>query len=128
MKTDPFRTGDKLRKLREDHNYTQEYVAEMLGVAPSTLSDYEHGKVRVNMEALEKAAKLFNVDMTLFFSTEPLTFNVHDNHVARDMVQYQNNDNKEFMERMWSHLEERSKRFEELYSKTLDLFERLAKK
>ena len=79
---DPFGIGEKLRKLREYHNFTQEYVAEQLNVRPNTLSDYEHGKVRVSREKLELAAQLFKVDVNLFFSREPLTFNISDGRGA----------------------------------------------
>jgi len=91
---DPFGAGDKLRKLREYEDWTQEYVAAQMGIAKNTLSDYELSKVRISREKLELAAALFKVDVNLFFSPDPLTFNLHGNHgtqvarVGNDLVQH----------------------------------------
>ena len=95
---DPFGAGDKLRKLREYEDWTQEYVAAQMGIAKNTLSDYELSKVRISREKLELAAALFEVDVNLFFSPDPLTFNLHGNHgtqvarVGNDLVQHKRTD------------------------------------
>lgn len=128
---DPFGIGDKLRKLREYNNYTQEYVAEQLNVRPNTLSDYERGKVRVSREKLELASKLFQVDMNLFFSQEPLTFNIRDGRGATNgynVIQDLHISNEKLNERLLAHIEERSKRTEDLFAKTLELFEQVMKR
>lgn len=131
---DPFYAGDKLRKLREFHNYTQEYVAEVLGIKPNTLSDYERSKVRISREKLELAAQLFKVDVGLFFSPDPLTFNLHGDHgtqvghVGNDLVQEQNNRDDAMFKRLMDHVEERSRKLEELYARTIDLFDRFTRR
>ena len=36
--------GERLKFLRQLHGYTQKEVGEKLGVSPSVISGYEHGK------------------------------------------------------------------------------------
>lgn len=52
-----------IRNLREDNDYTQEYVAKILNVGQRTYADYELGKTRIPLDSMIKLAKLYNVDM-----------------------------------------------------------------
>ena len=54
---------ERIRALREDHDYNQTLVANAIHVAQTTYSDYEKGKVRIPIECLIKLAKFYNVDM-----------------------------------------------------------------
>ena len=54
---------DRIRALREDNDYNQATVSEVLHVAQTTYSDYEKGKVRIPLECLIELAKFYNVDM-----------------------------------------------------------------
>lgn len=53
----------KLKELRKAHNYTQDYVAEVLGVVRQTYSHYETGKRTPDAEALYKLAGLYNISI-----------------------------------------------------------------
>lgn len=53
----------KLKELRKVHNYTQDYVAEVLGVVRQTYSHYETGKRTPDAEALYKLAGLYNISI-----------------------------------------------------------------
>lgn len=52
-----------IRNLREDHDYTQAYVASKLNVGQRTYADYELGKTRIPLDSMIKLAKLYNVSM-----------------------------------------------------------------
>lgn len=57
-------TGERLTDLRREHNLTLEQVAEQTGIVKSTLSNYENDrKPDVNLNALEKLAALYHVDI-----------------------------------------------------------------
>lgn len=58
-------TGERLTDLRREHNLTLEQVAEQTGIVKSTLSNYENDRKPpdVNLNALEKLAALYHVDM-----------------------------------------------------------------
>lgn len=63
----------RLRELREDHDYTQKYVAKILGLSQRGYSHYETGHYELTVSALIKLSKLYNVsaDYILGLSEEP---------------------------------------------------------
>lgn len=54
---------DKIKCLRKKQNYTQQQVADILGIDRSTYSFYEIGKTRPKLEILKSIAKIFNVSV-----------------------------------------------------------------
>ena len=54
---------ERMRALREDNDYKQSFVAEVIHVAQTTYSDYEHGRVRIHVECLVELARFYNVDL-----------------------------------------------------------------
>lgn len=55
--------SQKLRDLREDNDLSQKEVANILQVAQTTYSDYEHGYVRIPVECLIELAAYYDVDL-----------------------------------------------------------------
>lgn len=53
-------TGDKIAKLRKEHNYTQEQLAELLGVSRQSISKYESGLAYPETAKLIKLSELFD--------------------------------------------------------------------
>lgn len=51
----------RIRDLREDHDYTQEYVASYLGMKQSQYSRYERGLRDTPTDVLIALVKLYNV-------------------------------------------------------------------
>jgi len=125
---DPFHTGHKLRRLREDDRYTLEDAADRLKVGRTTLSDYELGVVLPTRSVLEKAAVLYKVDLGLFYSTERLPFNQHNNQQANGYVNEQHNTDKELRDRLLAHIEDRANKTDELFARFFALFEQQMKK
>ena len=54
---------NRIRSLREDNDYSQEYIARLLHIGQRTYSDYEHGETRIPLDSMIILAKLYNVDM-----------------------------------------------------------------
>ncbi|MDE6767542.1 MAG: helix-turn-helix domain-containing protein, partial [Eubacterium sp.] len=54
---------DKIKYLRKKQNYTQQQVADILGIDRSTYSFYEIGKTRPKLEMLKSLAKIFKVSV-----------------------------------------------------------------
>ena len=50
----------RIRDLREDHDYTQQYVASKLHIQQNTYSQYETGKRQIFIEILIKLADLYH--------------------------------------------------------------------
>lgn len=49
--------------MREDNDYTQSQVAELLHIGQRTYADYELGKTRIPVDSLIILAKFYDVDM-----------------------------------------------------------------
>ena len=54
---------ERMKALREDHDYNQTKVAKAIHVAQTTYSDYEKGKVRIHIECLIELARFYDVSM-----------------------------------------------------------------
>ena len=52
-----------IRNLREDHDYTQAYVASKLGISQRAYAHYEIGDRKISLEMAIELAKLLEVDM-----------------------------------------------------------------
>lgn len=53
--------NERLKLLRKKHNLTQSALAEILGIAKTTLAAYEQGKNEPSMDMIKKIATYFNV-------------------------------------------------------------------
>ncbi len=53
----------RMRMLRRYYDYTQKQIAELLHVAQSTYSDYEHGRANIPIDSLVVLAKLYGVSL-----------------------------------------------------------------
>ncbi len=53
----------RLKELRKAHGYTQDYVAEFLGLVRQTYSHYETGKRSPSPEILFKLAGLYSISV-----------------------------------------------------------------
>ena len=53
--------GIKIRKIRELKNYTQEYMAQQLGIAQNSYSRYENPETDVKSELLKQIAEILEV-------------------------------------------------------------------
>lgn len=65
-------TGQKLRLLREYRNYSQEYIAEKLGITQNAYSRIENNQTRLTAERLEKLAIILEISpLELLSEKEP---------------------------------------------------------
>jgi transcriptional regulator with XRE-family HTH domain len=54
--------SEKLKKLRDDRNWSQQTVADLMSISRSTISRYETGESAPSYERLVKFAELYQVD------------------------------------------------------------------
>lgn len=54
---------EKVRKMREFRNYTQEYMAEQLNLSQRAYSSLENGKTQLSVERLVDICKLLDVSV-----------------------------------------------------------------
>ena len=55
--------GYKIRRLRENKNYTQQYMADQLGISQSAYSLIEADEIKPTNEKLIKISELMEVDI-----------------------------------------------------------------
>ncbi|MBO7179604.1 MAG: helix-turn-helix transcriptional regulator [Clostridia bacterium] len=53
----------RVRDLREDNDYTQKQIAEILKIHQTTYSDYELGNLNIPIDVLIELAKLYNTSI-----------------------------------------------------------------
>lgn len=62
--------GRNLKALREANGYTQEQVANFLGIGRSAYANYEAGERDTPMEVMERASELFGCELALLFDED----------------------------------------------------------
>ena len=65
---------EKLKALRIRNHFTQQDIADRLGVTRSTVSNFEIGRRKPEIDVLEKLAAIYNVDLN-YFATQPICAN-----------------------------------------------------
>ena len=55
--------NERIRELREDHNLTQQKIADLLNIGQRTYSDYESGKTRIPIDSILVLARYYNVSL-----------------------------------------------------------------
>ena len=65
---------DKIKALRLRNHKTQQEVADMLGVTRATISNFELGRRKPEIELMEKLADIYGVDLN-YFAASPIIAN-----------------------------------------------------
>lgn len=60
--------GQRLRHLREDFGYTQEYISTLLNVERQTYTNYENGYRTPPLESLVQLSDLFGISLDYLIS------------------------------------------------------------
>lgn len=59
---------NNIRAIRNKLGYTQEVVADVLGIARTTYSEYETKNIDIPSDTLEKLSDFFGVELASFFT------------------------------------------------------------
>ena len=71
---------DRIKEERKLAGYSQEEVADYLGIDRSTYTYYETGKIKIPLDVIDRIASLFSISKTFYLETrtQPLVFNQED--------------------------------------------------
>ena len=61
----------RLRDLREDHDKTQQQIADVLGTSQTMYARYERGANELPVRHLISLCRLYNISADYFLDTEP---------------------------------------------------------
>lgn len=120
--------GNKLRMLREVNNYTQEYVASVLDIAPNTYSLLEKGQATFSIERIEKLAQLYKLDVSDFLrlSDQTIIHHItHSNGICSENVNIHHNGLEADERQMYK---DTIARLEEQNNKLMNLIDKLSEK
>ncbi|MWB93072.1 helix-turn-helix domain-containing protein [Flavobacterium sp. GA093] len=62
--------GDKIKSIRKLKNYTQEYIAEQLGITQAGYSKIEKGKTRMSLEKLQQLSLILELPIEKIINFE----------------------------------------------------------
>lgn len=65
--------GQRIKKIRKSKKYTQEKLAELIGIEPQSLSYMETGKFSPSPDTLQKLGEILNVKPYEFYYFEDIT-------------------------------------------------------
>ena len=80
--------GEKIRMIRELRNYSQEYVAEKLGIKQNSYSKIENNQTKLTAEMLQKIATLFGVSPMDIINQQPAIVNMQPNQGTQQAIGY----------------------------------------
>ena len=83
--------SDNIKKVRELRNFSQEYVAQELGISQSSYARIESGEVIPKVDRLQRIAEILDVDISFLLNTTNV-FNLVFNATANQSG-YINNQN-----------------------------------
>lgn len=81
-------TGEKIAKLRKENNYTQEQLAEVLGVSRQAVSRWETDQMYPDTEKMIVISKVFDCTMDYLLKEE-----IEDRHANTVQVEHEKNGN-----------------------------------
>ena len=98
-----MKIGDKIKKLRELKNYTQQYMAEEMDLSLSGYGKIERNETDISISRLEKIAKILNTDVSSILNFDDKhIFNITDNKQANISLGDQNINQMEIIEKIIS--------------------------
>ncbi len=111
-----MKIGNKIKKIRELKNYTQEYMADRLGINQSGYSRLENDTSDITLSQIEKLSEIFNMRVEdLMTFDEKVVFNNYGTLNDKNFSIHYNNMNDKERELYEKALE--------LHSKTIKLLE-----
>lgn len=74
--------GIQIQKIRKQKKYTQEHLAELIGIEVPSLSNIETGKYAPSIETLQKLSEVLQVKPWEFYYFNELT----DNEMKQELI------------------------------------------
>lgn len=71
--------GRNLRTLRANRGYTQEKIADLLGISQTTYSKLENNEGKPDLNLIEKIASVYDVDVFEILKEDGLSFYNREN-------------------------------------------------
>ena len=118
-----FKVGNKVKRLRELKNYTQEYMADKLGISQTQFSKLERDESEISISRLQEISDIFEMKIEDILSfDERFIFNSFNNEQSAVNIY-----NQQVNEQMQKLYEDKIKLMEEIIKLKNDEIARLKK-
>ena len=78
--------GKHIRAIRIERHYTQEYIANMIGVNVSHISNIENNRVKVSLTALVAICEALGVTVDYILKNEYTATNAIDHEIIKELA------------------------------------------
>ena len=78
--------GEKIKMIRELRNYSQEYVAERVGIKQNSYSKIELNQTKLTAEMLQKIADVLQVSPMDIMNQQPAIINLQPNQGTQQAI------------------------------------------
>lgn len=92
--------GEKIKTIRELRGFSQQHMANELGIAQNSYSKIETGQTKLTADTLKKIADLLGVSPVDILSHHPAIINLESNHGAQGHIENFYSYQREFVEKM----------------------------
>ena len=94
--------GEKIKTIRELRGFSQQYMANELGIAQNSYSKTETGQTKLSADSLKKIADLLGVSPIDILSNHPAIINFESNHGTQGIAHIEHfyTFQKEFVEKL----------------------------
>jgi transcriptional regulator with XRE-family HTH domain len=93
--------GNKIKRFREQRNYTQQYMSDRLKISQNTYSKIETGGIKLTVERLNQIAEVLEVPVEQILSSDNQVFNFHNSNIEKfyGYIETLHEDNKELTQK-----------------------------
>lgn len=122
--------GEKIRMIRELRGFSQEYMADKLGIKQNGYSKIELNQTRLTAEMLEKISKELGVTPIDILSHQPTVVNMASNHGTQGIghIEHFYADQKELVEKMLASKDKEIAQLTSIIESLKDVISSLTKK
>ena len=119
----------KIKKRRNELQYSQEYMASKLGISQPAYANLENGETKLNTKRLEKIATILEVDMIDLLDNNT-TINTFNNNAENTygIVENLYQDNKDYTDKIIKQLETDKEQLQKENNRLLSIIERITGK
>lgn len=99
-----MKTYEKIRQLREEKKWSQEYMASRLGLSPNGYAKIERGETRLTLTRLNEVAQILEIDIfeLMQSETQNIDYQIGNNHInhSRDFTIYGSFEHKDLIQEL----------------------------
>jgi transcriptional regulator with XRE-family HTH domain len=100
-KNEDVAIGNNIRRFREMRGYSQDYMANMLGLTQSAYGKIEKQAVKLTIDRLQQIAEILEIDLAnLINAKNQNIFNLYNNQYANGYIENQHIEMKEVYEKL----------------------------